>query len=86
MNYKYKVLGVNRIDFNTPEGEHINGVRLWVCAPTADPAWLNGVEVFKLWFPFGSPMFDQVCNLKFAVEITGECDRKGRPLNISVVA
>lgn len=82
MNYHYKVLGVKRLDFTTDSGDRINGCQLWVLAPTSDSAWLGGMEVFKLWSEFGSALFDQVCALRTGDEISGECDRKGRPLTI----
>lgn len=83
MNYKYKVLGVKRLDFVNSDGARVNGCQLWLLANTADESWLGGMEVFKVWIGFGAPLFDIVCQLRTGDEISGECDRKGRPLTIS---
>lgn len=82
MNYKYKVLGIKRLDFTNDEGTHVNGYQLFVCSQTSDPNWLGGIEVFKVWIPFDSSLAAAVAQLRTGDEITGECDRKGRPLSI----
>lgn len=85
MNYKYKVLGVKLLDFHNDQGEHIHGYQVWCCAPTASTDWVNGVEVFKVWIKFESPLAAIAAGLKFGCDITGDCDRKGRPISIEVV-
>lgn len=82
MNYMYKVLGVKRLDFVNDEGTPVNGYQLWVCAQTSDPSWLGGIEVFKVWIPYESPLSAAVAQLRTGDQISGECDRKGRPLSI----
>lgn len=84
MNYHYKVLGVKRLDFVAPDtGERIDGCNLWVAAPTADAGWIGGIEVFKVWAANGTPLFTQYMNLRSGDEITGDCDRKGRPISVN---
>lgn len=82
MNYKYKVLGINRLDFVTDDGNRINGAQLWVCAPTSAGNWVGGLEVFKLWIDAGNPLMPEVMALRHGDTISGECDRKGRPISI----
>lgn len=83
MNYTYKVLGIKRLDFINDAGTHVNGYQLWVCAATADPSWIGGLEVFKCWIPFENPLFGTVGQLRTGDDITGECDRHGRPISIN---
>lgn len=83
MNYKYKVLGIKRLDFTNDEGTHVNGYQLWVLSGTSDPNWLGGYEVFKVWIPFDSPLAAAVAQLRTGDEIHGECDRRGRPISIN---
>lgn len=83
MNYKYKVLGINRLDFVTEEGQRVNGAQLWVCAPTSSASWVGGIEVFKIWIDVSNPMLDTILQLRTGDTIHGECDRKGRPLSIN---
>ena len=82
MNYKYKVLGINRLDFVTEEGQRVNGAQLWVCAPTSSSNWVGGIEVFKVWIDVSHQLFDTILQLRTGDTITGECDRKGRPLSV----
>lgn len=82
MNYKYKVLGVRLLDFCNDQGEKIHGYQLWVCGQTSDRSWLGGIEVFKVWIAIDSPMAAQVAQLRTGDQITGECDRRGRPISI----
>ena len=83
MNYKYKVLGVKLLDFIYDEATHVHGYQLWVCSPTSDSAWLGGIEVFKIWIAYDSPLAGAVVQLRTGDNITGECDRKGRPITIN---
>lgn len=83
MNYKYKVLGINRLDFVTDDGNRINGAQLWVCAPTSSPNWIGGIEVFKIWVDAGHRLYDTILQLRTGDTIFGECDRKGRPISLN---
>lgn len=82
MNYLYKVLGVKRLNFTNDQGTIVDGVQLWLCAPTSNISWLGGMEVFKVWIDVDSPLFDTACSLRHGDEITGDCDRRGKPISI----
>lgn len=86
MSYNYQVLGVKRVDFfKADKGEKIDGCQLWVSARTSETNWVGGYEVFKVWAENGTPLFDQFMSLRPGDKITGECDRKGRPLDVKKV-
>lgn len=85
MIYQYKVLGIKKMDF-VSNGEVVKGLQMWVTSPSADPNWITGNEVFKVWVPLGAPLYDRVATLRAGMQITGDCDRKGRPLSIEICA
>lgn len=84
MIYQYKVLGLRKMDFNTDAGEHVTGLQLWVQTASADPAWIGGREVFKVWLAADAPLYAVALGLRPGMDITGDCDRKGRPLSIEI--
>ena len=77
-----KVLAVKRLDFETEDKEKIQGLQVWVCIPSAEPAW-NGHEVTKIWVPDSAKDAPDAAALLHGDIIDIDFNRRGKPFVVS---
>ena len=73
-----KVLAVKRLDFKTEDNDLIQGRQIWVCIPSAEPAW-NGHEVLKIWVPDSATDAPDAAALIHGDIIEIDFNRRGKP-------
>ena len=73
-----KVLAIKRLDFETDDGEKIQGRQLWVCAPSDEPAW-NGHEVLKIWVADSANDAADCAALIHGDTVEIDFNRRGKP-------
>lgn len=84
MNEVFEVLTVRDLDFQDQNKKQVKGMQLWLIRETDEKAW-NGHEVLKVWIPDGHRCESDVAMLKRGDVIEITWDRRGKPVNISLV-
>ena len=82
---KFKVLTVRDVEFTDDNDKVVKGMQLWVCGESAEEGW-NGWEVAKIWVLDGGKLEDIVAKLKHDDEVMIEFNRRGKAVQIELVA
>lgn len=82
---KFKVLTVRDVEFTDDSNNTVKGMQLWVCGESAEEGW-NGWEVVKIWVPDGHKLEDITAMLKHDDEVMIEFNRRGKAVQIELVA